>query len=104
MSRPKVLLLDEPSLGLAPKVVVEIFTVLEALRSTGMTILLVEQDATLALRHADRGYVMRTGEVVLSGTSASLLVDDHVRHIYLGTWDDPPQDPVDGSNGSVGSP
>jgi branched-chain amino acid transport system ATP-binding protein len=104
MSRPKALLLDEPSLGLAPKVVVEIFTALEALRAAGITILLVEQDATLALRHADRGYVMRTGEVVLSGPSAELLADDHVRHIYLGAWDQARAGSADGSNRSVEMP
>ncbi len=104
MSHPKALLLDEPSLGLAPKVVVEIFAALEALRAAGMTVLLVEQDATLALRHADRGYVMRTGEIALSGSAAQLLADDHVRHIYLGAWDEAPQDLADGSKGSVGAP
>ncbi len=65
MSRPRLLLLDEPSLGLAPKVIAEIFAVLDELRAQGVTILLVEQDARLALKHADRGYVMRTGRVVL---------------------------------------
>ncbi|HET6350887.1 MAG TPA: ABC transporter ATP-binding protein [Coriobacteriia bacterium] len=87
MSDPKVLLLDEPSLGLAPKVIAEIFTVLDKLRARGVTIVLVEQDARLALRHADRGYVMRTGQVVLSGTSAELLADESVRSIYLGSGD-----------------
>jgi len=87
MSDPKVLLLDEPSLGLAPKVIAEIFTVLDKLRVRGVTIVLVEQDARLALRHADRGYVMQTGKVVLSGTSAELLADESVRSIYLGSGD-----------------
>lgn len=86
MSRPRMLLLDEPSLGLAPKVIAEIFSVLDALRERGLTLLLVEQDARLALRHADRGYVVRTGEIVLSGTSADLLKNDDVRLIYLGSW------------------
>jgi branched-chain amino acid transport system ATP-binding protein len=86
MSRPKVLLLDEPSLGLAPKVIGEIFSALDSLRAAGLTILLVEQDVTTALRHADRGYVMRTGSIVLSGTSAELVSNDDVRHIYLGAW------------------
>jgi branched-chain amino acid transport system ATP-binding protein len=104
MSHPKALLLDEPARGRAPKVVVEIFAALEALRAAGMTVLLVEQDATLALRHADRGCVMRTGEIALSGSAAQLLADDHVRHIYLGAWDDTPQGLADGSNGSVGTP
>lgn len=84
MSAPKVLLLDEPSLGLAPKVIAEIFSVLDRLRESGLTILLVEQDAKVALRHADRGHVMRTGEIVLSGRASSLLNDEEVRHIYLG--------------------
>jgi branched-chain amino acid transport system ATP-binding protein len=84
MSGPTLLLLDEPSLGLAPKVIAEIFAVLDALRESGVSVLLAEQDARLALRHADRGYVMRTGEVVLSGTSDTLLADDSIRRIYLG--------------------
>ncbi|MEE4274689.1 MAG: ABC transporter ATP-binding protein [Thermoleophilia bacterium] len=86
MSQPRLLLLDEPSLGLAPKVIAEIFAALDELRSAGLTILLVEQDARLALRHADRGYVMRTGHVVLEGPSADLLADESVQTIYLGTW------------------
>ena len=86
MSDPRLLLLDEPSLGLAPKVTAEIFGVLDALRREGATVLLVEQDAKLALKHADRGYVMRTGAIALAGTSAELLADESVRTIYLGTW------------------
>jgi branched-chain amino acid transport system ATP-binding protein len=86
MSRPTLLLLDEPSLGLAPKVIAEIFKALDELRGEGVTILLVEQDARLALRHADRGYVMRTGRVVLEGSSSELLADESVRTIYLGAW------------------
>jgi len=86
MSQPHLLLLDEPSLGLAPKVIAEIFAALVALRAQGVTILLVEQDARLALRHADRGYVMRTGRVVLEGPSSDLLADESVRTIYLGAW------------------
>jgi branched-chain amino acid transport system ATP-binding protein len=86
MSEPKLLLLDEPSLGLAPKVIAEIFSALDALREQGVTILLVEQDARLALRHADRGSVMRTGRVVLEGSAADLLADESVRTIYLGAW------------------
>ncbi len=85
MSDPSLLLLDEPSLGLAPKVIAEIFGVLDTLRARGVTILLVEQDARLALRHADRGYVMRTGRVVLEGEAAELLADESVRSIYLGS-------------------
>jgi branched-chain amino acid transport system ATP-binding protein len=86
MSRPRLLLLDEPSLGLAPRVIAEIFAVLDELRAQGVTILLVEQDARLALKHAERGYVMRTGRVALQGTSADLLADESVRAIYLGAW------------------
>lgn len=86
MSSPRMMLLDEPSLGLAPRVISEIFSALDALRASGMTILLVEQDARLALKHADRGYVMRTGEIALSGSSEELLGNDDVRLIYLGAW------------------
>jgi len=86
MSRPRLLLLDEPSLGLAPKVIAEIFSALDALRAQGVTILLVEQDARLALKHADRGYVMRTGRVALEGAASELLADENVRQIYLGSW------------------
>jgi branched-chain amino acid transport system ATP-binding protein len=86
MSGPKVLLLDEPSLGLAPKVISEIFAVLDRLRQSGLTMVLVEQDAKLALKHADYGYVMRTGAVALEGSSADLLANDDVRLIYLGAW------------------
>lgn len=84
MADPKILLLDEPSLGLAPKVIAEIFAALDALRSEGLTILLVEQDARLALKHADRGYVMRTGQIAMAGSAQELLADDEVRLIYLG--------------------
>ena len=86
MADPKVLLLDEPSLGLAPKVISEIFAVVDTLRASGLAILLVEQDARLALKHADSGYVMRTGEVALSGSASELLANDDVRLIYLGAW------------------
>jgi len=85
MSGPHVLLLDEPSLGLAPRVIAEIFAALDVLRSDGVSILLAEQDARLALRHADQGYVMRTGSIVLQGSAEELLADDTVRMIYLGS-------------------
>jgi branched-chain amino acid transport system ATP-binding protein len=85
MSDPRLLLLDEPSLGLAPKVIAQIFSALDLLRGSGVTILLVEQDARLALKHADRGYVMRTGSVVLHGDARDLLNDDNVKRIYLGS-------------------
>jgi branched-chain amino acid transport system ATP-binding protein len=86
MAAPRVLLLDEPSLGLAPRVIGEIFEVLDRLRETGLAMVLVEQDARLALRHAERGYVIRTGRVALEGPAADLLDNDDVRLIYLGAW------------------
>jgi branched-chain amino acid transport system ATP-binding protein len=84
MSRPRLLLLDEPSLGLAPLIVRDIFAIIRDLRSTGMTILLVEQNATLALQQADRGYVLEAGRVTISGPAAKLLTDGRVRQAYLG--------------------
>jgi branched-chain amino acid transport system ATP-binding protein len=84
MSRPRLLLLDEPSLGLAPKLVREIFGIVAELRSTGVTILLVEQNASMALQHADRGYVMEAGRMTLAGPAAELIADDRVRQAYLG--------------------
>lgn len=84
MSRPKLLLLDEPSLGLAPTIVGEIFSIIQTLHTTGVTILLVEQNATLALHHADRGYVLEAGQLTLSGNAADLLNDDRVKQAYLG--------------------
>lgn len=86
MSAPKLLLLDEPSLGLAPKVIGQIFSALDSLNAQGLTIILVEQDATLALKHSHRGYVMRTGSVALEGAASELLADENVRLIYLGSW------------------
>lgn len=84
MSGPRLLLLDEPSLGLAPRVIGEIFSVLDTLLSEAVTIVLVEQDARLALKHATRGYVMRSGSVAVEGTAAELLADEAVSRIYLG--------------------
>jgi branched-chain amino acid transport system ATP-binding protein len=84
MARPRILLLDEPSLGLAPLLVREIFRVAGELREHGTTILLVEQNARAALRLADRGYVMETGSVVLEGPSKELLADERVQEAYLG--------------------
>lgn len=84
MSRPDILLLDEPSLGLAPRVIGAIFGALEVLRAEGLSILLVEQDAHLALKHADRGYVMRSGTIALEGRAEELAEDEQVRHAYLG--------------------
>lgn len=86
MSDPRVLLLDEPSLGLAPRVIAEIFGVLDRLKEAGLAMVLVEQDAKLALSHADRGYVIRTGSVALEGAASALLDNDDVRLIYLGAW------------------
>ncbi|MUG97358.1 ATP-binding cassette domain-containing protein [Scytonema sp. UIC 10036] len=84
MSRPKLLLLDEPSLGLAPAIVREIFSIIENLRATGVTILLVEQNANLALQIADRGYVLEAGCITLSGLASELMTDERVRKAYLG--------------------
>jgi len=84
MSRPKLLLLDEPSLGLAPAIVREIFGIIENLRSIGVTILLVEQNANLALQIADRGYVLEAGNITLSGVASDLLKDERVKQAYLG--------------------
>lgn len=84
MSRPKLLLLDEPSLGLAPAIVREIFLIIENLRKTGVTILLVEQNANLALQIADRGYVLEAGSITLTGKASDLLNDERVKKAYLG--------------------
>ena len=84
MSRPRLLLLDEPSLGLAPLVVREIFAIVRELHAAGVTILLVEQNATLALQHADRGYVLESGRVAITGSAAELLQNADVRRAYLG--------------------
>ena len=84
MSKPKLLLMDEPSLGLAPVIVADIFRIIERLHSEGITIVLIEQNARLALRHADRAYVLETGEIMLSGTGAELSVDQRVMELYLG--------------------
>ena len=84
MSKPKLLLLDEPSLGLAPLIVKQIFEIIEQINAEGTTILLVEQNAQIALQVTDRGYVMETGEITIEGTSADLLADERVRQAYLG--------------------
>ena len=84
MAKPQLLLLDEPSLGLAPLLVREIFRVMTELREHGTTILLVEQNARAALRIADRAYVLETGEVALEGTAEELLADERVQSAYLG--------------------
>ncbi|MDR6233922.1 ABC transporter ATP-binding protein [Pseudomonas oryzihabitans] len=84
MSRPKLLLLDEPSLGLAPIVVKQIFQILRELAKSGMTIFLVEQNANHALRLSDRAYVMVTGEIRMTGSGQELLANPQVREAYLG--------------------
>ena len=84
MSSPKIMLLDEPSLGLAPKLVKEILSLLAKLRDEGMTILLIEQDAVAALKIADRGYVMERGRMVLEGSAVELLSNSGVKQAYLG--------------------
>jgi branched-chain amino acid transport system ATP-binding protein len=84
MSRPRLLLLDEPSMGLAPLMVNKIFEVIRAVAVQGMTILLIEQNARLALQTSQRGYVMESGEITLSGEAAQLLDDPKVRAAYLG--------------------
>jgi branched-chain amino acid transport system ATP-binding protein len=84
MARPKMLLLDEPSLGLAPKIVVQIFEIIRDINRAGTTILLVEQNANMALHVAHRGYVLQTGRIVLQDTAANLLHNENVKRSYLG--------------------
>ena len=84
MSKPKLLLLDEPSMGLAPIFIKEIFNIIVDIQKQGTTVLLIEQNAKMALTIANRGYVLETGEIVLSGTGAELLESDDVQKAYLG--------------------
>ncbi len=84
MSRPRLLLLDEPSLGLAPLIVLEIFSIIRNLNAEGTTILLVEQNAKLAMQHSHRTYVLEAGQITFSGPSQELLSDERVLHAYLG--------------------
>jgi branched-chain amino acid transport system ATP-binding protein len=84
MARPKLLMLDEPSTGLAPQIVAAIFDILADLKRDGTAVLIVEQNAYLTLQHADRAYVLENGEIALSGTAAELTADPRVRAIYLG--------------------
>ena len=84
LSRPKLLILDEPSLGLAPLLVGEVFETIQKINGEGVTILLVEQNVNLALAISNRGYVMETGRIVISGSGKELLADDHVKTAYLG--------------------
>src|SRR5690606_14463644 len=84
MTRPKLLLLDEPTLGLAPLIIAQIVDIIRTIREDGVTVFLVEQNANKALQVADRGYVLETGKVVLADTGANLLSNDEVRKAYLG--------------------
>ena len=84
MSRPKLLLLDEPSLGLAPLVVQDIFSIVREINRQGVTVLLIEQNANMALKIADVAYVLETGRITMSGTGAELLADERVKEAYLG--------------------
>ena len=83
-TQPKLLLLDEPSLGLAPLVVQDIFTIVQEINKQGMTVLLIEQNANMALKIADLAYVLETGNITMSGTGAELLADEKVKEAYLG--------------------
>jgi branched-chain amino acid transport system ATP-binding protein len=83
MSRPKLLLLDEPSMGLAPIIVKEIFNIIKDINSSGTTVLLVEQNANLALQAADRAYIIRNGEIEMEGSAGSFLQDEKVKKAYL---------------------
>ncbi|MDR1642427.1 MAG: ABC transporter ATP-binding protein, partial [Clostridiales bacterium] len=85
MSKPKLLMMDEPSLGLAPIVVSSIFSIIKKIRSNGVTILLIEQNANMALKIADKGYVLETGKITAQGTGEELLNNPHVKAAYLGT-------------------
>ena len=84
MSKPKVLMLDEPSLGLAPLIVQQIFEIIRQINKDGVTVLLIEQNANMALKVADYGYVLETGSIVLEGTGEELLLNESVREAYLG--------------------
>ena len=84
MSRPKLMMLDEPSLGLAPLVVQDIFAIIREINKQGVTVLLIEQNANMALKIADLAYVLETGNITLSGTGAELLVNEKVKEAYLG--------------------
>lgn len=91
LARPRMLLLDEPSMGLAPMLVDEVFAVIASIRAEGTTVLLVEQNAHRALEAADYGYVMETGEIILEGSGAELLANERVVEAYLGeVFDEPP--------------
>ena len=84
MASPKIILMDEPSMGLSPIMVSEIFDIIKSISATGTTVLLVEQNAKKALSIADRGYVLETGKIVLEGKASELLNDDTIKRAYLG--------------------
>lgn len=84
MSKPKLIMMDEPSLGLAPLIVKDIFNIIKTINEEGITVLLIEQNANMALKTADKGYVMETGIITLKGTGQELLADDSVKEAYLG--------------------
>ena len=84
MSRPKLMMLDEPSLGLAPLVVQDIFSIIKEINNQGVTVLLIEQNANMALKTADLAYVLETGNITMSGTGAELLANEKVKEAYLG--------------------
>ena len=84
MSRPRLLLMDEPSMGLAPALVLQNFQIIKTIHSAGVSVLMVEQNATMALTIADRGYVLSTGEIVLEGSAAELLHNEELKRAYLG--------------------
>ncbi|MBP3484713.1 MAG: ABC transporter ATP-binding protein [Oscillospiraceae bacterium] len=85
MSRPKIIMMDEPSLGLAPIIVRGIFDIIKEINARGVTVLLIEQNANMALKTAHAGYVLETGRITMSGTGAQLLADEKVKAAYLGT-------------------
>jgi len=84
MARPRLLLMDEPSMGLAPILVEQVFDIIQAINRQGTTILVVEQNAAVALSIAHRGYVMQDGQIIMQGAASSLLDEDHIRRAYLG--------------------
>ncbi len=85
MARPKILMMDEPSLGLAPLIVKNMFNIIEEINRSGVTILLIEQNANAALKIAHEAYVLETGAITMHGTGEELLTDDRVKEAYLGT-------------------
>lgn len=84
MSKPKLIMLDEPSIGLAPLIVEQMFSIIQKINQSGTTVLLAEQNANAALKIADRGYVIENGTVVLKGSSAELFNNDAIRKAYIG--------------------